>query len=153
MCKRRNFSTWLIFSIFFIARVEKLLHVTDILHIFHCSCHVETFLHDRFLYIFPLITYFAPHLSWGELSICDRFSSHFSCGETSPHDNLSHGNNSPHDRFFSTSTACGACEKYQVWKYYWSTNYCLFNHGPIKRAFQYCSFGTFQIHTPLPNIL
>ena len=51
----------------------------------------STFLH---------ITHFAPHLSRGEFSLCDRFSSHFSCGETSPHYNLSYVKLSPHDRFF-----------------------------------------------------
>ena len=77
-------------------------------------CHVETFLHMTDFSTFLRITHFAPNLSCGELSLCDRFSSHFSCGETSPHDNLSYGKISPHDRFFSTSTACGACDKYQV---------------------------------------
>ena len=68
--------------------------------------HFSTFLH---------ITHFAPHLSCGELSLCDRFPSHFSCGENAPHDNLSDGQISPHDRFFFTNAACGACDKYQVW--------------------------------------
>ena len=77
-------------------------------------CHVETFLHMTDFSTFLRITHFAPNLSCGELSLCDRFSSHFSCGETSPHDNLSYGKISPHDRFFSTSTACDACDKYQV---------------------------------------
>ena len=55
--------------------------------------------HARFLHISPQ-THFAPNLSCEEFSLCDRFSSHFSCGETSPHDNLSYRKISPHDRFF-----------------------------------------------------
>ena len=53
-------------------------------------CHVETFLHVTDFSTFLCITHFAPNLSCGELSLCDRFSSHFSCGDTSPHDNLSY---------------------------------------------------------------
>ena len=63
-------------------------------------CHVETFLHMTDFSTFLCITHFAPHLSCGELSLCDRFFSHFSRGETSLHDNLSYGKISPHDRFF-----------------------------------------------------
>ena len=68
------------------------------------------------------ITHFAPHLSCGEFSLCDRFSSHFTCGETSPHDNLSYGKFSPHDKFFSTTTGCDGCDKYQVWVHWEDMN-------------------------------
>ena len=78
-------------------------------------CHVETFLHMTDFSTFLHIPHFSPHLSCGELSQCNRFSSYFSCGKTSPHENLSYGKNSPHDRFFSTSTACGACDKFEIW--------------------------------------
>ena len=115
-------------------RVEKFLHRTDLLYISHCSCgeicHVETFLqspHDRFHHI----AHFAPHLSCGELFPCDRFSSHFSCGETSPHDNLSYRKISPHGRFFSTSTACDACDKYQVCSYNPTNNLIQSNYNTI----------------------
>ena len=60
---------------------EKFLHLTDF----------STFLHK---------THFALHLSRGVFCLCDRSSSHFSCGEISPHYHLSYGKISPHDRFF-----------------------------------------------------
>ena len=44
--------------------------------------------------------HFAPHLSCGDFFLCDIFSSYFSCGDTSPHDNFSYGNFFPHDNFF-----------------------------------------------------
>ena len=57
-----------------------------------------------------------------------------SSGELFPHDNMSCGKllhmkkcdvkNSPHDKKFSTGTACGACDKYQVW---WDLNLFCFS--------------------------
>ena len=57
-------------------------------------CHVETFLHMTDFSTFLRITHFAPNLSCGELSLCDRFS---------------------HVEKLLHMTICGACDKYQVW--------------------------------------
>ena len=58
----------------------------------------EIYPHNRFAPHFST-THFAPHLSCGELSVINLFL-HFSCGETSPHENLRCGQISPHDRIF-----------------------------------------------------
>ena len=64
-----------------ICHVEKILHMTDF----------STFLHKT--------TFCSTFVMWRTFSMY-IFSSHFSCGESSPHENLSYGIISPHDRFF-----------------------------------------------------
>ena len=52
-----------------------------------------------------------PCLPCGDISPAE----HLSCRDTSPHDNLSHEKFLHMTDFFSTSTAGGAGDKYQVW--------------------------------------
>ena len=61
-------------------------------------------------------TTFSPHDRSFSIFILQRHFSNwqFVMWRISPHDNLSRGKLSPDGRFFSTGTACGACDKYQV---------------------------------------
>ena len=59
---------------------------------------------------FSTLQIFFTFLKWRAFSIWK-----FITWRISPHDNLLREEISPHDKKFSTGTACGACDKYQVW--------------------------------------
>ena len=74
-------------------------------------CHVETFLHMTDFSTFLHIPHFAPHLNFLYMIDC----LHISHVEKLLHMKICHMETFLHmTEFFSTSTACGACDKYPV---------------------------------------
>ena len=58
-----------------------------------------------------ILTDLSPHFSCGEISPCDRFSLHLKGTISAFNLKFLHM-----AEFFSTGTACGACDKYEVWR-------------------------------------
>ena len=70
------------------------------------------------------ITDLSPHFSWGEIYPCDRFSPHLKGTISAVNLKFLHM-----AEFFSTGTACGACDKYEV---------CLWPGGCLPACLRFC---------------
>ena len=74
----------------------------------HLSCG-EMSPHDKFCSTFLHMTwFFSLFTMWRHFPFVMRWNSY-------TWQSVIYGKISPHDRFFSTSTTCGVCDRYQVW--------------------------------------
>ena len=93
------------------ATKQRKSHKREILQQNSIKCNkTSKIVHIIYFVMVKQMTDLSPHFSCGEISPCDRFSPHLKGTISAFNLKFLHM-----AEFFSTGTACGACDKYEVW--------------------------------------